>query len=83
MKIIPPLKALPPRPTEIHDAPCERCPSAMNAREGLKDEESEDYKAAPREIQIESCFPCAWRPEKLCKEYCDFLSVTREDLAKR
>lgn len=70
----------PPRPKEIHKAPCKHCPSAHAERVGEHDPESQDYKAAPRAIQLESCFPCGWRPEKLCKGYCDYLGVTEGDL---
>lgn len=65
------------RPREIHKAPCKHCPSAHYP----PDPESTDIKETwPREDQLQSVFPCAWRPEKQCKGYCDFLGVTEEDL---
>ena len=70
----------PDRPCEIHKAPCKHCPSAAATRSGHHDPESLDYKAAPRDVQIESVFPCGWRPEKMCKGYSDWLGVTESDL---
>lgn len=72
-----------PRTNEIHESPCEHCPSARNAARGIEDPESTDIKAGSRAYQIESVFRCAWRPEKNCKGYCDFLNVTEADLATR
>lgn len=72
-----------PRTNEIHESPCEHCPSARNAARGIEDPESADIKAGSRAYQIESVFRCAWRPEKNCKGYCDFLNVTEADLATR
>ncbi|MGH9903931.1 MAG: hypothetical protein ACRD68_19140 [Pyrinomonadaceae bacterium] len=52
-----------------------------DTRTGRHDPESLDYKAAPRDVQLDSVFRCAWRPEKLCRGYCDFLGVTEADLS--
>lgn len=72
------------RPTaEIHETPCEYCPSACNAARGVVDPESADIQAGSRAYQIESVFRCAWRPEKNCRGYCDFLGVTERDLEAR
>lgn len=66
-----------PRPREIHRHPCARCPSAHYP----PDPQALDYLTAPREVQLrEGIFPCAWRPEKLCKGVCDRLGVREEDL---
>lgn len=69
---------LPPeRPQEIHQHACANCPS--------KDEPDpavEEFMAAPRDIQLESVFVCAWRPGKLCKGYCDRLDITDIDLKR-
>ncbi len=67
----------PERPKLIHMAPCKDCPSAHHA----PDPEALDYLTYPRAVQVESCFPCAWRPQKLCKGYCDFLGVTEAELS--
>jgi hypothetical protein len=73
-----PLSALqlPERPKEIHRNPCKHCPSAHYP----PDPEALDTLDYPRDLQIKSVFPCAWRPQKMCKGVCDFLSVTEEDL---
>lgn len=65
-----------PRPTAIHAAPCKHCPSACD----VHDPEAWEYKRAPRRVQLDCLFVCAWRPDKLCKGLCDFLSVTANDL---
>jgi hypothetical protein len=63
------------RPTRIHTEPCERCPSANYPM----DPQVSDIKNLwSRVDQLESVFPCAWRPEKLCKGYCDLLNVKEE-----
>jgi hypothetical protein len=69
-----------PSPKAIHARPCKHCPSAIGEKLGQHDEEATDYKAAPRDVQLESAFPCGWRPEKLCKGYCDFLGITERDM---
>ena len=72
---------LPPRPTEIHASPCAHCPTVACQRSGVVDPESEEIRdACSRDQQIESAFRCAWRPEKLCKGYCDYLGITEEEL---
>ena len=63
------------RPTEIHESPCERCPSAHFP----PDPEALDMRQWPRRLQVEAAFPCAWRPEKLCKGYCDSIGMTEAE----
>jgi hypothetical protein len=75
-KVFPILKVSSERPRIIHKSACAHCPSAHFP----PDPEAEDIKYAPRAIQIESCFPCGWRPNKLCKGYCDYLNITERDL---
>lgn len=71
------IAALPPRPREIHASPCKNCPSAHFP----PDAECVEIKEChDRASQVESAFPCAWRPEKLCKGYCDYLNITEGDL---
>lgn len=61
----------------IHANHCAHCPSALSG----PDPECEDIKNTyPREEQLETVFRCAWRPEKLCKGYCDYLQITESDL---
>ncbi len=69
----------PPRPREIHRHPCAHCPSAQGAVHG-HDPESIDLIAASRDAQLDSVFRCSWRPQKLCKGWCDAVNVTEEDL---
>ncbi len=60
------------RPTEIWESPCEKCPSAH----GPGDPESEDILEWCRSGEVsfeEATFPCAWRPNKLCKGICDIV----------
>ena len=75
--ILPPLPTPTERPKVIHKQCCPNCPSAPG-REPTPD--TQDFLEAPRAIQIESCFPCGWRPDKLCKGYCDTMRVTEGDL---
>jgi hypothetical protein len=68
-----------PRPTEIHAEPCEHCPSAHHP----PDPEALDMRAWPRHLQVAAAFPCAWRPTKLCKGYCDSIGMTDADAESR
>jgi hypothetical protein len=62
---------------QIHTSPCKHCPSAHSE----PDPECLDIKESyPREAQRDTLFRCAWRPEKLCKGYCDFLGFMEADL---
>jgi hypothetical protein len=65
------------RPKIIHKECCKHCPSKPGT---TPDPEVEDFLAATRDIQIASCFPCGWRPNALCKGYCDLMKVTSADL---
>ena len=67
-----------PRATEIWKQPCANCPSAHFPT----DPEVEDIKTWSREAQLDTVFRCAWRPEKLCKGYCDVLQITEKDLKR-
>lgn len=82
-RLLAPLETLPPgelgRAVEVHARPCARCPSAH----WPPDEEAEDYLAAPRDVQLDSVFRCAWRRTKACRGYCDFLGITEADLLER
>lgn len=82
---LPTIKVLAPlAPTsEIHASPCAHCPTVRMADLGLEDPESADIKTWSREAQLDTVFRCAWRTEKNCKGYCDFLGVTESDLATR
>ena len=74
------IAALPPRPTTIHANPCAQCPSVAYVRDKFEDPIMEEALDWPRAEQVDSAFPCAWRTQKLCKGYCDYLSVTEADL---
>lgn len=79
MKLIPVMEPLPPTPTELHSSPCKHCPST-------KDDLSEDYEMqdilnAPKSVRRDLAFRCAWRPEKLCRGYCDVTGLTQEDFS--
>lgn len=76
--IIPPVYVA-ERPTTIHKKPCAHCPSAHFP----PDPESADIKANwSRAAQIDVVFPCAWRPDAMCRGVCDDLNITEEDLRK-
>jgi len=65
----------------IHAAPCAHCPSARGASAGHEhDPEVLDILTWPRQQQLETVFVCAWRPEALCRGYCDTLGVEVADL---
>lgn len=58
------------RPNEVWESPCKKCPSAHYP----PDPESIDMLKAFKQGDItfeEYTFPCAWRPEKLCKGVVD------------
>ena len=65
-------------PKEIHAAPCKRCPSAHYEHDPM----SLELIESDRETQLLSVFPCAWRPAKLCKGWCDAVNVMEEDLVE-
>ena len=66
------------RARALHAHPCAHCPSVHRP----EDPESLDIRDhCSREEKIESVFRCAWRREKACRGYADFIGVTAEDLA--
>jgi hypothetical protein len=78
MSLIDDLGLLPgPRPTLVHDKPCGPCPSTREP-----DEEAEDIRSFVRRGLMpadQTAFACAWRPEKLCRGWCDFVGMTKPD----
>lgn len=64
------------RVKELHAEPCEHCPSAHHP----PDPESEQFLRASRTTQLTSVFRCAWRNEKACKGWCDYLGISEEEL---
>lgn len=65
-------------PTTIHAHPCAHCPSIL----GPEDPESIDIRNCyTHEEKIDTLFRCAWRREKACRGYADFIGVTEKDLA--
>lgn len=81
-KLFAQIAALPPTPTTIHANPCAHCPSVAYTRGGFDDPLMVEALGWSRTEQVESAFPCAWRTNKLCKGYCDYLSVTEADLVR-
>ena len=66
------------RARTLHAHPCVHCPSVHMP----EDPESLDIRDhCSREEKIESVFRCAWRREKACRGYADFIGVTEKDLA--
>jgi hypothetical protein len=66
------------RPKELHAHPCAHCPSVRSP----DDPESIDVRDhCALDEKIESVFRCAWRREKACRGYADFIGVTEKDLA--
>lgn len=65
---------------KIHIESCENCPSANHGPDPFSIDIKEHYS---RKAQIDSAFPCAWRDEKLCKGYCDFLDLNEVDFEER
>ena len=59
----------------IHETCCKHCPSKQGT-----DPEVQDVLTWPREQQLETLFVCAWRPDKLCRGYCETLNVTQKEL---
>lgn len=68
---------------EIHAKSCKHCPSAHNAKAGIIDPESAEIATLPKEdiVAEQHLFVCAWRPNKLCKGFCDFCGID-EDFIK-
>jgi hypothetical protein len=65
-------------PKKLHVHPCVHCPS-IHSPDDPESVEIRDY--ATRAEKIESVFRCAWRREKACRGYADFIGVTENDLA--
>ncbi len=63
---------LPPLPREVHESPCRNCPSVGNIEEDL---ELQDLLQMPLHVRKEHVFRCAWRPQKLCRGYCDVMGI--------
>jgi hypothetical protein len=72
---LPVVKDLDPQPRKIHSKPCEECPSIKGT-----DPECEDIKKLPHKDRLETIFLCAWRPNKLCRGYCDSMGIKQKDL---
>lgn len=62
---------------EIHKMACKKCPTKNGLKIGQIDAETQEIKTYPKEIIVqEYLFPCAWRPNKLCKGLCDYFEIT-------
>jgi hypothetical protein len=64
----------------IHAHACQHCPS-VHTPDDPESLQIRDF--ASKEEKIESVFRCAWRREKACRGYCDFIGVTDEDIRSR
>ena len=58
--------------TEVHKNYCAKCPSNRNVFPE-PDPESKDIASLPDGEKQMHVFPCAWRPNKLCKGVCEEL----------
>ena len=65
-------------PKDLHAHPCTHCPS-IHSPDDPESVEIRDH--ATHAEKIESVFRCAWRREKACRGYADFIGVTALDLA--
>jgi hypothetical protein len=62
----------------IHTHACQHCPSIHSP----DDPECVQIRdRASLEEKIESLFRCAWRSEKACRGYADFIGVTPNDFS--
>ena len=77
-----PGKTLPSKegPSSLHKHACRHCPSTYSP-DDPECLQIRDF--APREEKIKSLFRCAWRREKACRGYADFIGVTEMDLAPK
>ena len=72
---------IPSRPRTIWKRPCKHCPSAHFPPDPESLQMTQFYKAG--EITVwEAIFPCAWRPQKMCKGVCDVMGITEKHLHK-
>ena len=72
---------VPGRPVRaIHTHACQHCPS-IHTPDDPECVQIRDH--ASREEKIESLFRCAWRSEKACRGYADFIGVTVDDLTRK
>lgn len=78
IRVLPPVK---PRPTLVHEDACERCPSTHYPN----DPEADAVKEAVSAGLVDKrhyVFPCAWRPDKICKGIADQLNYIGRPLCK-
>jgi len=60
--------------TRVHKNYCKNCPSYHGT-----DPEAEDIAGLPDGIRQTYVFPCAWRPEALCKGVCEKLGYKEDE----
>jgi len=64
----------PNRHNEIHKSCCKHCPSTKGS-----DPETDEIKNYPKDLILkEFAFVCAWRPNKLCKGFCDVCGIDQK-----
>lgn len=61
-----------PTPTTPHKDYCQRCPS-NRAVYPESDPEALEIATYPDGVKQQYVFPCAWRPNKLCRGICEVL----------
>lgn len=59
---------------EAHPDCCKNCPSNQS---GDCDPFTEDFLALPFHLRSLTVFPCAWRPDKLCRGYAIQMGVIK------
>lgn len=55
---------------DVHEKHCGPCPASLG-----HDPETEDLAKLPIELRRLTMFPCAWRPEKVCRGYVDLMKL--------
>lgn len=65
----------------IPKSSCKYCPSVMNKKNGVIDEEVEEMKLYSKHVIInEFLYDCAWRKGLLCKGFCNDMNITQDDI---
>ena len=72
-------KLLPEPVPEMRPGACQHCPSAHHP----PDPECLDILAQPKEIKLETAFPCGWDSHYYCRGYCLRMGITNADLASK
>ncbi len=68
-----------PTPTEVHDGPCNHCPS-FHYPPDPESEEIANGCLSGKYAAADCVFPCAWRPEKICYGVAVNCGLIKEDV---